>query len=116
PANLTIADAKNKQSTGAERPLNDAGRLPIESRITPPVGTTSANPDTSGDLTVMIEEPVGKPIPSSNDAIEPLPSAIVERFNLPRIEEEVPLEEEEMPAMASSGSTMNLNDAVTVAL
>lgn len=113
PAGLTTADAgiKNKSVTGVERPLYDAGRLPIETDMPLASNTTGSG---NSNVDVMIEEPVGKPIPTNDSSITPLPSSIVQNMNLPKVEDQVAIDD--TVTTLAQGEPMSVNDAVTAAL
>jgi len=79
PPAFTVADATSESevSTGRAEPLSDAGRLPVESQLSPIVEvkreTQVAGP--------YMDEEVGRPIPQPGDPIPPLPESVVSLLN-----------------------------------
>lgn len=114
PPSFAVVDASKNAAaaTGAEKPLHDAGRLPVESKLPPvvryvPQATEQAmkTPDTS--------EPLGRPLPDGNEDLPPLPESLVKLLNEPVREAPKPQVVEE-----PSGETpsVSLGEAVAMAL
>ena len=116
PSGLTVADApaKGTRVADAEKPLADAGRLPVESSLTsdagdgsavingPPVPVTAAN----------VKPPMGQPIPDEDAMLAPLPTSLVTRLNQPLDGEASP----EAHLDSDDEATVSLEDAVAAAL
>ncbi len=116
PSALTLADASresNLMGGGSGEPLNDAGRLPIQSgptergfRETAPRGDSSMN-----------ERPLGRSMPGEDEPILPLPESVVNRLNMGMEETEVAPEKLENRADSPSNhSPISVTDAVASAL
>lgn len=108
PSDLTVADSNEASTTGAEYPLQNDGRVAVES-----LPSQSDSDSSTPTSIVMLEEPVGQPIPGEDEPIEQLPPSVLERLNVPLIESEIPVDTSEQTAEADS---MSLDDAVKVAL
>ncbi|MCG8406639.1 MAG: LysM peptidoglycan-binding domain-containing protein [Phycisphaerales bacterium] len=108
PSHLTVVDSGESPTTGAEKPFHNAGRVAVEESLPDPMENDTTTPTSI----VMLEEPVGQPIPGEDEPIDPLPDAVVNGLNIPLIESEIPVNAPSTPETDS----MSLREALTVAL
>lgn len=113
---INLADAGAPDSTRplSHAPLNNAGKVDVEPMLPSPIATDRTSPS----MVTMPEEQVGQAIPTEDQPIEPLPESVISRLNLPLIETEVPVGDEEPVDVDSTqlaNSVVNsLNGATTV--
>ncbi len=104
PSDLTLAEGTPRGAAAPDaEPLSGIGQLDVRSQ-------QPARSDNSH--TVMREEPAGRDIPASDDDVLPLPSAVVNRLNLHKMETEIGVDEIE----ATPAGPMSLADALSAAL
>lgn len=74
---LADADAGTDLQTGSNRPLGDAGRLPVDSQLPPIITPTVQGPSSP----VMTEEKLTQAPPVRDEEIPPLPPDVVKLLN-----------------------------------
>lgn len=116
PSALTLADASRENKLmggGSGEPLNDAGRLPIQSE---PMERGHRENVPGGDSS-MNERPLGRPIPGEDEPILPLPESVVNRLNMGMDETEIAPENlDNRTDSPSDNASLSVTDAVASAL
>lgn len=85
PSGLTMADAvpEGETTSNSQSPLHNAGKLPLHTQPSPPVGSTRVLVEAP-----LTEEPVGQFVPQDDSKIPLLPESVVALLNTPVADEE----------------------------
>jgi len=109
PSDLTMAEGPSRSQVAPDaEPFNRIGRLNVDSQQ--PARRGQERPGSSH--IVMREEPASRDIPSAEEDILPLPSAVVSRLNLHAMETEVDVDDVE----SASAKPLTLSEALSAAL
>jgi nucleoid-associated protein YgaU len=106
---FAVADAarKGRPSTGAERPLYDAGRVPVESKLQPPGGSQAGASESSSSVNSAVAQK-----PPEGEGHAPKSESLTQLLN--PSEEESPAKADQVKA--KEGPSVTLGEAVAIAL
>lgn len=122
PPSFAVADAAKDDSSlrSDDRPLSGVGRLPIRERLAQNPTATPTATDTPRDTTAIASNtndsrsaPLGRPIPSEDEELPPLPRSFVDLMNQSLLDDG-PNQPAEV--VAQDTATISIEDAVAGAI